>query len=130
RDMGISMNRTQVPVQLDANLGTTNAVQEMLAYVSPRIVKLMPAVPARWDHGSVRGLRMCTGTVSFAWNRNEGKFKAELRAEQATDIILVLPESFNHYRLSGGDVEFHASSDNRRIYFVRMAPNQLLTISN
>lgn len=130
RDMGISMNKTQAPVQLDANLGTTNAVQEMLLYVSPRMVKLMPAVPERWESGSVNGMRLCTGEISFAWDRNTGRFSAELKAERATDITLILPEGFQGCRLQGDDVSFYASSIQGQTYYIMMAPYQILTINN
>ncbi|XEC95808.1 glycoside hydrolase N-terminal domain-containing protein [Paenibacillus tarimensis] len=130
RDMGISMNKPQAPVQLDANLGITHAIQEMLIYVSPRIVKLMPAVPARWERGSVNGMRMCTGSVSFEWDRTAGRFRTELRAERATDVTVILPDEFAGYVLLGDDVDYHRSSIHRFTCHIKMEPGQILIIHN
>ncbi|MGH3716165.1 MAG: glycosyl hydrolase family 95 catalytic domain-containing protein, partial [Micromonosporaceae bacterium] len=41
--------------QIDANLGVPAAMLEMLVYSRPGVIDLMPAVPAAWKDGSVRG---------------------------------------------------------------------------
>lgn len=128
RDMGVSMNKSQAPVQLDANVGLTNAIQEMLIYVSPRIVKLMPAVPSRFSTGKVEGLRFCTGSVSYSWDRAAGRFEAELSAERGTDLTLILPDEFAAYELSGeGDIQFY-ESDHQGTYHIRLEPKQKVQI--
>lgn len=103
RGMGISMNKEQAPVQLDAILGVTNAVQEMLLFVSPRLVKLMPAVPRRWEKGKAEGFRFCTGSVSFVWDRGTRRFEARIQADRPTDIRLILPQEFAPYEIHGND---------------------------
>ncbi|CAM3610415.1 glycosyl hydrolase family 95 catalytic domain-containing protein [Marinicrinis lubricantis] len=128
RDMGVSMNKIQAPVQLDANLGITNAVQEMLIYVSPRLVKVLPAIPDRWKQGRASGFHFCTGKIDFSWNLNTGQFDAVLYADRATDITLKLPEPFQSYVLSGDDVEYHASTLHDGTYHIRMKPKQQLRI--
>ncbi|MCM3785743.1 glycoside hydrolase family 95 protein [Neobacillus mesonae] len=130
RDMGVSMNKAQAPVQLDASLGITNAIQEMLLYVSPRIVKLLPALPKTLESGRVQGFRFCTGDVSFEWNRKTKSFKAELKAERATDITIVLPDIAAKYRLTGDDLDIHPSRAYPRTYDIQMEPGQVLKITN
>ncbi|NMO95032.1 glycosyl hydrolase family 95 catalytic domain-containing protein [Paenibacillus lemnae] len=91
RGMGICMDMPTAPVQLDAALGWVNAVQEMLLYVSPGLVKLLPALPSGWKSGQVKRWRFCTGHLSMEWDRERHFFKAELHAERDTDIALQLP---------------------------------------
>jgi len=127
--MGVSMTKAQAPVRLDANLGLTNAVQEMLLYVSPGIVRLMPAVPERWSRGEAAGFRFCEGTVNFRWNRDEGWFKAEIIAERAAEFTLLLPELFGAYQLSGeAGTIFEAVPDRTSAYRITLQPGRTIRI--
>ncbi|MFC0215759.1 glycoside hydrolase N-terminal domain-containing protein [Paenibacillus chartarius] len=92
RGMGISMHMPAAPVQLDANLGWVNAVQEMLLQVSPSLVKLLPALPSRLRKGRLAGWRFHTGQVSMNWDLEAGILRAELMAERDTDIVVKLPD--------------------------------------
>ncbi|WP_235941211.1 glycosyl hydrolase family 95 catalytic domain-containing protein [Paenibacillus puerhi] len=92
RGMGISMKMPTAPVQLDANLGWVNAVQEMLLQVSPGLVKLLPARPERWRRGRFGDWRFHTGRVSVEWNLDDGSWRAEFIAESDTELTVRLPE--------------------------------------
>ncbi|MBD3919219.1 glycoside hydrolase N-terminal domain-containing protein [Paenibacillus sp. PR3] len=129
RDMGVCLNMEEAPIQLDANMGWVNAVQEMLLYVSPTMVKLLPALPDRWPSGKVTDLRFCTGKVSFEWNREEGTFRAELTAERNTKITLKLPTAFDHYSISGYNVTFTSSTLGEGFYDVMMVKDGRLVIT-
>ena len=69
RSMGITLQMPSAPIQLDANLGWAAAVQEMLLYASPELIKILPACPGKWEQGQVEGLRFCTGAADISWNR-------------------------------------------------------------
>ncbi|MDQ1913486.1 glycoside hydrolase N-terminal domain-containing protein [Paenibacillus sp. GD4] len=92
RGMGISMSMPTAPVQLDANLGWVNAVQELLLQVSPGMIKLLPALPGRWSRGRLTDWRFHTGRVSMEWNREDGTLRAELQAHRDTQTIVKLPD--------------------------------------
>ncbi|MBD7969532.1 glycosyl hydrolase family 95 catalytic domain-containing protein [Paenibacillus gallinarum] len=92
RNMGVCMSMPAAPVQLDANLGWVNAVQEMLLYVSPQWIKLLPALPARWIRGSIHGWCIPGGNLSLTWDQAAGSFRAELIASRQITTKLQLPD--------------------------------------
>jgi alpha-L-fucosidase 2 len=69
RDMGIGVELDWAPFQIDANMGWTNAVQQMLMYSMIGRVKVLPALPSKWTKGSVKGLHARGGVdVSIEWD--------------------------------------------------------------
>jgi alpha-L-fucosidase 2 len=72
---------------IECNLGFAAAVQEMVLSSRPGFVSLLPALPDRWEKGSIAGLR-CRGniTVSIEWSRE--KVHAELISSQSQNINL------------------------------------------
>ena len=69
RDMGIGVELDWAPFQIDANMGWTNAVQQMLMYSMIGRVKVLSALPSKWKKGSVKGLHARGGVdVSIEWD--------------------------------------------------------------
>ncbi|WP_036717816.1 glycosyl hydrolase family 95 catalytic domain-containing protein [Paenibacillus harenae] len=118
RGMGVSMNMPTAPVQLDANMGWVNAVQEQLLQVSRDFVKLLPALPSRWKKGRLAGWRFHTGRVSVEWDREAGYFRAELTADRDTEVIVKLPDWAQGCAIGGGEVRPSALGDSA--YALRM----------
>jgi len=93
RGMGIGVDMDRVPVQLDANMGWTAAVQEMLLFSVPGELHLLPALPSRWKKGKA-GPLLARGAIecSLEWDLRAGTLDVLLRSAGGTRRTeLVLP---------------------------------------
>lgn len=71
RGMGIGVEMEWAPFQIDANMGWSAAIQEMLLFSVPGKIFVLPALPKAWKRGSVSGLVARGGiTVSIDWNED------------------------------------------------------------
>ena len=60
------------PFQIDGNFACVSGIAEMLLRSEEERIVLLPALPARWKDGSVRGLR-ARGGLSFSFSWHDGK---------------------------------------------------------
>ncbi len=102
RGMGIGLEMGWAPFQIDANMGWTAAVLEMLVYSDAERLELLPALPERWHAGSVGPVAArCGVEVTICWR--DGHAEAELCALRAARVRLTLGAEARELRMSAGE---------------------------
>lgn len=96
RQMGIGVTMPWAPVQLDANMGVTAAINEMLVQSYDNVILLLPALPERLSRGSVCHLLTRQGIlVSIDWNLKDGTVNVLLEnPHEETTVHICLPAGF------------------------------------
>jgi len=78
------------PFQIDANFGLTAAVLEMLVFSAPGMVKLLPALPAKWTRGSAHGVA-CRGGIVVDVDWEPQGLKARLQSRRELRVTVKFP---------------------------------------
>jgi alpha-L-fucosidase 2 len=98
RKQGITMDMDYPGIgsayQIDANLGWTAAILEMLVASSVGRITLLPALPSAWQRGAIRGVGARGGvTVDLAWDLAERRIDVTLQADEEQSLVLALPRA-------------------------------------
>lgn len=92
RRMGIGVNIPFAPIQLDANMGWTAAINEMLLFSKPGLINLLPALPKKWILGKVKGMLARGGIkVSISWDMNKGSLEVDLYSKTEQSVTIKFP---------------------------------------
>lgn len=103
------------PFQIDGNFGGCSAVVEMLlqSHMTQTddignelpVIRLLPALPANWSSGCVRGLKARGGfTVDMQWDK--GKITGgQIRSEKGGQALLVVNGQSTRIKLNAGQID-------------------------
>ena len=96
RGMGVTLDIVlgrSNPYQIDANMGLTAAVIEMLMDSSPTALHICPALPDRWQSGRIATLAArCGCDCAISWA--QGRLEVLLTARDTREIEVFLPEGY------------------------------------
>lgn len=92
RKMGIGLIMNEAPFQIDANMGWTAAINEMLIFSKPGMIKILPALPSRWSKGTIRGL-LCRGAIKadICWDMEKREIIVEFESKEDRKIDIYFP---------------------------------------
>jgi len=91
------------PFQIDGNYGGTAAIAEMLVQSQGGIVTLLPALPATWYSGEVKGLHTRDGLViDIAWDE-KGLQKVHFYAQRDLKVSVDFGHETIGYRFEKGE---------------------------
>ncbi|GAA4089631.1 glycoside hydrolase family 95 protein [Streptomyces shaanxiensis] len=101
---------THPPFQIDGNFGATSGIVELLLQSQYDVIEVLPALPAAWPAGSVRGLRARGGaTLDIEWADGQA-IRIALKASR-TRQLTVRSDLFKD-----GDLTFRAVAGRRYIW--------------
>ena len=92
------------PMQIDGNLGTVQAVIEMLLQSHDGEIAILPALPGSWRKGSFRGLVARGNVVVDAWWENGRLTRACLTPRVDGDVAIAVEPSCYALRVEDGAV--------------------------
>lgn len=95
RGMGTTVDFPWAPIQLDANMGITAAMNEMVLRSNEGEISVLPALPKKWVKGKVTNL-LARGPieVSIEWQQEDGQIGLTLKALGQDQVIdVVVPDS-------------------------------------
>lgn len=89
RHMGMTLDLENfAPIQLDANFGAVNAIQEMLFRYSEGYLCILPSCSGRMTSGTVKGIVYPHGTVDFSWQNSLVRVTIHAHHAFEADILL------------------------------------------
>lgn len=104
RHMGVSLDISMAPVQLDALMGAVNAVQELAARYAGGDLYILPAPDKRLLGMKVRDLHFPGGRLSFKYGK-KGKCTGELQAVKDISLgIYISGQKYKDVCLSAGQI--------------------------
>jgi alpha-L-fucosidase 2 len=133
RGQGLTMfwgHGSQPPFQIDANLGLTAAVLEMLVFSAPGMIKLLPALPDKWARGCIEGV-LCRGgiEVSIDWDMTIKKLKVTFISRIEQKITVKFPYEPEKLSFDSEQIEVENSSFGSKYRKIRLPVGKKVDIS-
>lgn len=94
------------PFQIDGNFGGTSGVAEMLLQSTPGLIEVLPALPAEWTKGSVKGLRARGAyEVDIEWGGEQTPVAVVVRSDLGGTTDVRYKDTTRRVTLAPGESE-------------------------
>ena len=104
------------PFQIDGNFGGTSGIMEMLVQSHDGLLNILPAIPAEWTSGEVKGLRARGGfEVDITWAKGQVT-KLRIRSTVGGNCRIGIP---NNMKPAGKFSIRQAAQDNPNPFYKR-----------
>lgn len=131
RAMGLTIGGIggSAPFQIDASLGFSAAVLEMLVFSKPGLIRLLPALPRKWTCGLAKGIA-CRGgiTLDLEWDQAKRKVSAVLTSRTDQQVQIKLPPGFKTARLGPKGPAAERSTFGRKYVAVALKGKKPVTL--
>jgi alpha-L-fucosidase 2 len=91
RDMGVTIDLPWAPFQIDANMGWSAVVQDMLMLSTPGKIRILPSLPDKWVRGEAGPLLAHGGVeVTVKWDLTKNNIQVKLLAtivDQTIELV-------------------------------------------
>lgn len=126
RGMGVGTGAVWATYSLEANMGVTNALQEMVIQSRDDEIYLLPALPQAATSGSAEGFLTKAGVeVSLDWNGRKRTASVKLKAKKARTISVRLPYGASYRVSKNGGEKF--DTEKALITELKLAANKVLS---
>ena len=113
---------------IDAILGTTAAIAEMLLQSHGDLIRILPALPDTWHNGRVTGLKARGGfEVDIEWNKNSPTL-VRIKSALGKPCHLKLGRGKGDWRISRGGTMLEAKKDRTGILHFDTSPGRTYLI--
>ena len=92
------------PFQIDANMGITAAVNEMLLTTREKELVLLPAIPKRWKKGNAKNIS-AKGRISVDLEWKNGKASAKLTAKNPYFVTVFFGSNKQELSFAAGETK-------------------------
>ena len=100
RGMGVTLDvilGKRAPYQIDASMGLTSAIIEMMMSSTSDALRIAPAIPKRWIRGKIATMSArCGCDCAVSWDYQSATLEAVLTARDSRDIMVVLPDGYTY----------------------------------